>query len=204
MSINDSSALIDSPAAGRLGENRALYFNEEQGKTEKFRPYGLPDQAWLDRARDQLHAKAKPAGYNIDHRPSRSATTSTPPSEPEYDSAPEPDPSPTDPAPSFSDGWGSFGDPPPVEDEPGGQGRPVGGGAGRMHAILNAPDDPATDRDGGASNGHGDGNGHGEAGRRPRPGRRLRLGLNGEPLVAWSGPPCGPCKTAPCRARSPE
>ena len=64
MSINDSSALIDSPAAGRLGENRALYFNEEQGKTEKFRPYGLPDQAWLDRARDLLHAKPKPAGYN--------------------------------------------------------------------------------------------------------------------------------------------
>ena len=64
MSINDSSALIDSPAAGRLGENRALYFNEEQGKTEKFRPYGLPDQAWLDRARDQLHAKPKPSGYS--------------------------------------------------------------------------------------------------------------------------------------------
>ena len=60
MSINDSSSLIDSPAAGRLGENRALLFNEEQGKTEKFRPYGLPDQGWLDRARDQLHAKAKP------------------------------------------------------------------------------------------------------------------------------------------------
>jgi DNA segregation ATPase FtsK/SpoIIIE, S-DNA-T family len=64
MSINDSSALIDSPAAGRLGENRALYFNEEQGKTEKFRPYGLPEQAWLDQARDLLHAKTKPAGYN--------------------------------------------------------------------------------------------------------------------------------------------
>jgi hypothetical protein len=66
MSINDSSALIDSPAAGRLGENRALYFNEEQGKTEKFRPYGLPDQSWLDKARDQLNAKPKPAGYNND------------------------------------------------------------------------------------------------------------------------------------------
>ncbi len=60
MSINDSSALIDSPAAGRLGENRALFFNEEQGKTEKFRPYGLPDQAWLDRVRACLAAKAKP------------------------------------------------------------------------------------------------------------------------------------------------
>ncbi|WP_435007615.1 FtsK/SpoIIIE domain-containing protein [Tundrisphaera lichenicola] len=64
MSINDSSALIDSPAAGRLGENRALLYNEEQGKTEKFRPYGLPDQAWLDRARDQLQAKARPATWS--------------------------------------------------------------------------------------------------------------------------------------------
>ena len=60
MSINDSSALIDSPAAGRLGENRGLYFNEELGRTEKFRPYGLPDQAWLDHARDLLAAKPKP------------------------------------------------------------------------------------------------------------------------------------------------
>ena len=66
MSINDSSALIDSPAAGRLGENRGLYFNEEQGKTEKFRPYGLPEPEWYDRVRDQLHAKAKPSGYSND------------------------------------------------------------------------------------------------------------------------------------------
>ena len=61
MSINDSSSLIDSPAAGRLGENRALFYNEEQGKTEKFRPYGLPDPAWLDQVREQLAAKPKPA-----------------------------------------------------------------------------------------------------------------------------------------------
>ena len=60
MSVNDSSSLIDSPAAGRLGENRALFFNEELGKTEKFRPYGLPDQAWLDQVREQLAAKPKP------------------------------------------------------------------------------------------------------------------------------------------------
>ena len=61
MSVNDSSSLIDSPAAGRLGENRALLYNEEQGKTEKFRPYGLPDQAWLDQVRTQLAAKPKPS-----------------------------------------------------------------------------------------------------------------------------------------------
>lgn len=61
MSVNDSSSLIDTPAAGRLGENRALLFNEEQGKTEKFRPYGIPSQEWLDQAREQLAAKPKPA-----------------------------------------------------------------------------------------------------------------------------------------------
>ena len=42
MSSDDSSTLIDSPAAGKLGPNRALFFSEEQGRLEKFRPYGLP------------------------------------------------------------------------------------------------------------------------------------------------------------------
>jgi hypothetical protein len=83
MSINDSSALIDSPAAGRLGENRALYFNEEQGKTEKFRPYGLPEQEWLDRARDQLLAKPKPVGYN--NNPPEPRASSTPSDLDDYD-----------------------------------------------------------------------------------------------------------------------
>ena len=94
MSINDSSALIDSPAAGRLGENRALYFNEEQGKTEKFRPYGLPDQAWLDRARKQLHAKAKPAGWSDAPVERKSADDEDdgydPPSFSSYGSSPSP------------------------------------------------------------------------------------------------------------------
>ena len=42
MSVNDSSALIDSPAAARLGRNRALLVTEETTQPEKFRPYGLP------------------------------------------------------------------------------------------------------------------------------------------------------------------
>jgi DNA segregation ATPase FtsK/SpoIIIE, S-DNA-T family len=95
MSINDSSALIDSPAAGRLGENRALYFNEEQGKTEKFRPYGLPDQEWIDRAREQIHAKVKPRGY--DNSPPQPKSDpdddfgdSDPPSFSSYSSSPGP------------------------------------------------------------------------------------------------------------------
>ncbi len=47
MSVNDSSTLIDSPAASRLGRNRALLVTEESSQPEKFRPYGLPTNAWL-------------------------------------------------------------------------------------------------------------------------------------------------------------
>ena len=47
-SVADSSNLIDSPAANKLGSNRALVYSEEQGTFEKFRPYEVPDQAWLD------------------------------------------------------------------------------------------------------------------------------------------------------------
>ncbi len=44
MSPSDSSNLIDSPVAGKLGANRALLFLEEHGSLEKFRPYGLPSE----------------------------------------------------------------------------------------------------------------------------------------------------------------
>src|SRR2546430_12485844 len=37
MSAADSSNLIDSPAANKLGTNRALAYSEEQGVMEKFR-----------------------------------------------------------------------------------------------------------------------------------------------------------------------
>lgn len=47
MSAADSSILIDSPAASKLGMHRALYYTEERGQPEKFRPYGLPTQDWL-------------------------------------------------------------------------------------------------------------------------------------------------------------
>src|SRR6185312_10057374 len=47
MSAADSSTLIDSPAANRLGFHRALVYSEEQGVTEKFRPYALPSSQWL-------------------------------------------------------------------------------------------------------------------------------------------------------------
>ncbi len=54
MSASDSSNLIDSPIANRLGFYRALFFSEEQGLLEKFRPYTLPDRALLDELRLHL------------------------------------------------------------------------------------------------------------------------------------------------------
>jgi hypothetical protein len=57
MSASDSSNLIDSPAAGKLGLYRALFYSEEKGQPEKFRPYGLPDDAWLEWVKDQLQGK---------------------------------------------------------------------------------------------------------------------------------------------------
>ena len=47
MSAADSSHLIDSPAANKLGSHRAIYFSEEQGIIEKFRPYGLVGDAFM-------------------------------------------------------------------------------------------------------------------------------------------------------------
>ena len=49
MSINDSSNLIDSPAASTLGMHRALFHNEHYGTLETFRPYAMPDADWLEK-----------------------------------------------------------------------------------------------------------------------------------------------------------
>jgi S-DNA-T family DNA segregation ATPase FtsK/SpoIIIE len=57
MSAADSSNLIDSPAANKLGFYRALVFSEEQGTMEKFRPYALPDPAWLEHVRAKFAAR---------------------------------------------------------------------------------------------------------------------------------------------------
>ena len=48
MSATDSSNLMDSPLASRLGSHRAILFSEEQGTHEKFRPYAVPAPEWLD------------------------------------------------------------------------------------------------------------------------------------------------------------
>lgn len=60
MSSSDSSSLIDTPAASRLGPNRALLYRDDQGTTEKFRPYGRPSDEWLSGIRQQLGPSQEP------------------------------------------------------------------------------------------------------------------------------------------------
>ncbi len=58
MNAEDSANLIDTPAASKLGAYRALLYSEEEGRLEKFRPYGVPSEEWLgwvgERFRERL------------------------------------------------------------------------------------------------------------------------------------------------------
>jgi S-DNA-T family DNA segregation ATPase FtsK/SpoIIIE len=54
MSANDSSHLIDSPLASRLGPHVALFHNEEEGRLEKFRPYAWPTMEWLSEVQERF------------------------------------------------------------------------------------------------------------------------------------------------------
>jgi len=60
MSGNDSSTLIDTPAASKLGENRAMYYSEEENRFEKFRPYGVPELPWLETIKQRFGARPRP------------------------------------------------------------------------------------------------------------------------------------------------
>ena len=62
MNATDSSNLIDSPAAGRLGVHRGILYHGGQGSQEKFRPYGQPSNDWLARVTKQLAGRASRAG----------------------------------------------------------------------------------------------------------------------------------------------
>jgi S-DNA-T family DNA segregation ATPase FtsK/SpoIIIE len=57
MSANDSSNLMDSPAASKLGGHTAIFYSEERGQAEKFRPYGLPTNDWLSSVAGRLKSK---------------------------------------------------------------------------------------------------------------------------------------------------
>jgi hypothetical protein len=57
ISEEDSRELINSRIANQLGPYRALYFSEKEGKLEKFQPYELPTEEWLDWVEEQFHMK---------------------------------------------------------------------------------------------------------------------------------------------------
>ena len=57
MSANDSSQLIDSPAAGGLGLQRTLFCSEDTGTEEKYRPWAMPEEAWLNAAVERLRTR---------------------------------------------------------------------------------------------------------------------------------------------------
>jgi DNA segregation ATPase FtsK/SpoIIIE, S-DNA-T family len=65
MSANDSSTLIDNPAASKLGENRALYYSEEANRVEKFRPYGVPELTWLEDVKKRFDARPRPVASSV-------------------------------------------------------------------------------------------------------------------------------------------
>ena len=66
MSLTDSSNLIDSPVAGKLGQHRALFHSEDEGRLEKFRPYGVPADSWLAWAKERLALKRpEPAAADL-------------------------------------------------------------------------------------------------------------------------------------------
>lgn len=54
MSANDSGQLIDSTAAADLGLHRGLLYVEDTGTLEKFRPWALPDAAWLKQCAEAM------------------------------------------------------------------------------------------------------------------------------------------------------
>jgi hypothetical protein len=57
MSADDSSNLIDVPQASKLGIHRALLYNEEEGRIEKFRPFDIPSERWLAAVSARLSQK---------------------------------------------------------------------------------------------------------------------------------------------------
>lgn len=54
MSAVDSSNLMDSAAASHLSPHRAIYYSDERGESEKFRPYGFASNSWLEHVARQL------------------------------------------------------------------------------------------------------------------------------------------------------
>jgi len=75
MSANDSASLIDSPKASNLGLHRALFYNEQAGTLETFRPYAAPDRAWIEQTAEKLALRGGGATASTSSAPATSART---------------------------------------------------------------------------------------------------------------------------------
>ena len=75
MSGNDSSQLVDSPVAAKLGPQRALFIHEETGTLEKFRPYAFPTGEWLDAVAAEM--RKRPQGSRVERPAPKTPTAST-------------------------------------------------------------------------------------------------------------------------------
>ncbi len=62
MSANDSSELIDSPIANKLGLYNALLFTLQDGSVEKFRPYAMPDMDLVTSLSEAMKARCSSSG----------------------------------------------------------------------------------------------------------------------------------------------
>jgi len=59
VSADESRRLLDTDAGSEIGPNRAIYYDEDRaGKTEKFRPYDLPNAEQIDAWGNQLRTKS--------------------------------------------------------------------------------------------------------------------------------------------------
>ena len=51
---SSNAHLIDSPAAANLGLQRALFSSEDTGIQEKYRPWAMPEPAWLQQMAERI------------------------------------------------------------------------------------------------------------------------------------------------------
>jgi len=77
MNPNDSSQLIDTPAASRLGRNRALFIEDGMERPEKFRPYGIPGLKRLHEIGEGLPRAPKGEANGAAHAPESIQTAAT-------------------------------------------------------------------------------------------------------------------------------
>jgi hypothetical protein len=58
MSASDSTELIDADDASRLGLHTALLVTQGDGRSEKFRPFSLPDAETIERLERGVRGRA--------------------------------------------------------------------------------------------------------------------------------------------------